>query len=241
MITGVRIIFAGIRVATRITILAYYPWIWAVFKAIVPESVNKKRVDHFQHSVNRVTKRLEKGRESGDVDIWDLVLGQKEGRGLTRAEMDSNASLFMIAGTETTATLLSGLTNLLLNSPECMKKLTAEIRGAFASVDDMKMEQLAALPYLAACIKEAFRLYPPVPLGLPRKTPADGTTVVGNFIPPGTMISMPQHAMYTHKDNFKMPDKFIPERWLGDARFENDQRQCLQPFSIGSRDCVGKK
>lgn len=240
----VRIIFASIRAASHISILSAYPWVWSAFKAIMPESINKKRTDHFQFAVTRVTKRLEKGRDSEGVDLWDLVLNQKEGRGLSRAEMDANASVFMIAGTETTATLLSGMTNLLLNNPECMKKLTAEIRGAFATLDDMTMESLASLPYLAACIKEAFRLYPPVPLGLPRVTPETGSTVVGLygqwFIPPHTSISIPQHAMYTHKDNFKMPYKFIPERWLGDARFENDQRQCVQPFSIGTRDCVGK-
>jgi cytochrome P450 len=221
--------------------LTAYPWLWNAFKAIVPESVNKKRTDHFQHAVDRVTKRLEKGRDTEGVDLWDLVLGQKEGRGLSRDEMDANASLFMIAGTETTATLLSGLTNFLLNNRDSMEKLTAEIRGAFASADEMTMERLAALPYLSACIKEAFRLYPPVPLGLPRITPADGSTVVGQFIPPNTAITIPQHAMYTHKDNFRLPYQYIPERWLGDSSFDSDERQAVQPFSIGSRDCVGKK
>jgi cytochrome P450 len=122
-----------------------------------------------------------------------------------------------------------------------MEKLNDEIRGAFASDADMTMEQLAALPYLSACLKEAFRLYPPVPLGLPRLTPQDGSTVVGQFIPPGVVLSIPQHAMYTHEKNFKRPFEFLPQRWLGDPEFDADERQCLQPFSIGSRDCLGKK
>ena len=203
--------------------------------------MNKKRLNHFQHAVTRVTKRLEKGRDTEGVDLWDLVLSQKEGRGLSRGEMDANASLFMIAGTETTATLVSGLTYLLLTNPKSMRKVVDEIRGAFASSNDMTMEKLAALPFLAACIKEAFRLYPPVPLGLPRISPENGSTVVGHFIPPGTLLMIPQQAMYTYEPNFKRPMEFLPERWLGDSRFDGDEKHALQPFSVGSRDCVGKK
>lgn len=238
---GVSIIFSSLIMAARMSVLSAYPTFWRFFKTMMPESVNRKRVEHFNHSVTRVTKRLEKGRATEGIDLWDLVLSQKEGKGLTRKEMDANASLFMIAGTETTATLVSGMTYYLLSKPNAMKKLVGEIRGAFESADNMTMERLAALPYLAACIKEAFRLYPPVPLGLPRCTPEDGSTVVGQFIPPHVSLTIPQHAMYTHEDNFKMPFEYIPERWLGDSRFENDKRHAVQPFSVGTRDCVGKK
>jgi cytochrome P450 len=218
-----------------------YQLLWRPFRALFNKGSNKRRYEHFQHSVTRVTKRLEKGRDTEGIDLWDLVLAQKEGKGLSRGEMDSNASLFMIAGTETTATLVSGMTYLLLRNPACMKKLVEEIRGTFPSADDMTMEQLAALPYFAACVREAFRLYPPVPLGLPRITPEDGSTICGQFVPPKTICMIPQLAMYTHPLNFKNPEQYIPERWLGDARFEEDQRHALQPFSVGSRDCVGKK
>lgn len=237
----VSIIFKSIKIGSRLSVLINYDWIFKTFKYFRPAGSNKKRFEHFQHSVDRVTKRLEKGRDTEGVDLWDLVLAQKEGKGLTRGEMDSNASLFMIAGTETTATLLSGLTYKLLEKPECMQKLSDEIRGEFTSSDDMTMERLAALPYFAACIKETFRLYPPVPLGLPRITPEAGSTICGQFVPSDTICMIPQAAMYTHPDNFRNPDQFIPERWMGDARFEDDQRHAVQPFSVGSRDCVGKK
>jgi cytochrome P450 len=220
---------------------ANYELLVKAIRSLMSASRNKKRYNHFLHSVNRVTKRLEKGREAEGVDLWDLVLSQKEGKGLSRGEMDSNASLFMIAGTETTATLLSGLTYLLLKHPECMKKVVEEIRGAFASTDDMTMEKLAALPYYAACIKEAFRLYPPVPLGFPRKTPKDGTTICGQFIPPNTVVTIPQLATNTLRENFTRPLEYIPERWLGDKEFEGDARHAVQPFSMGTRDCLGKK
>ncbi|KAI8937337.1 hypothetical protein NX059_006543 [Plenodomus lindquistii] len=235
----VKTIFASLLISARMNILSEYTWFWKVFRASVPQ-MNRRRLTHFSHSVNRVTKRLEKGRESEGVDLWDLVLGQKEGKGLSRPEMDSNASLFMIAGTETTATLVSGLTYYLLSTPPTMQKLVEEIRGAFPNDGDMTMERLATLPYLNACIKEALRVYPPVPLVMPRVVPEDGSTIVGQFIPPGTSVGVYQHATYTHPRNFKRPLEFIPERWLGDKQFEDDQRHAVQPFSVGTRDCVGK-
>jgi cytochrome P450 len=48
-------------------------------------------------------------------------------------------------------------------------------------------------------------------------------------------------AMYSSPANFKSPESFIPERWLGDPRFADDERTALQPFHVGPRDCLGKK
>ncbi|KAF2797408.1 cytochrome P450 [Melanomma pulvis-pyrius CBS 109.77] len=236
----VSIIFGSIKAGSRISILTHWPALYKVFKALLPQSATQKRQDHFNYAVQRVTKRLEKGRDSEGVDLWDMVLKQEDGKGLTRGEMDANASLFMIAGTETTATLVSGLTYLLLKNPECMSKLVHEIRASFAGSADMHMEDVAALPYLNACMKEALRLYPPVASGLPRLTPPAGSTICGEYIPGGYTVTVPHLAMYTSARNFKDPHSFIPERWTGDERFADDNKVALQPFSFGTRDCVGK-
>jgi cytochrome P450 len=146
----------------------------------------KAQFEHLNHSITRVTKRLEKGRASEGVDLWDLILQQEDkGKaGITRSEMDVNAGLFMVAGTETTATVLSGLTYLLLKNPETMKKLVSEVRGQFRSSDGISMEAIKGMPYLNACIKEALRMYPPVPIGLPHLTPREGSTICGHYVPP---------------------------------------------------------
>lgn len=44
--------------------------------------------------------------------------------------------------------------------------------------------------------------------------------------------------------NFTDPLKFIPERWLDgpdSKRFAKDRVQAFQPFSVGPRNCIGKK
>lgn len=52
---------------------------------------------------------------------------------------------------------------------------------------------------------------------------------------------MPHWPAYYSELNFKDPKKFVPERWLDDPRYASDNRAILSPFSLGPRDCIGKK
>lgn len=186
----VSVIFDSLKIGNRLALLKFYPLVRKVFHMLVGKKIQEFRQKHADYAAQRVTKRLEHGRTSEGVDLWDLVLGQEDGKGLTRKEMDANASLFMIAGTETTATLVSGLTYLLLKNPEKMANVVREIRGAFASSSDIGMESIAALPYMNACIKEALRMYPPVPVGLPHLTPLEGSTICGEYVPADVSTSV---------------------------------------------------
>jgi cytochrome P450 len=47
--------------------------------------------------------------------------------------------------------------------------------------------------------------------------------------------------MFHSPKHFSEPESMIPERWLDDPRFESDAKAALQPFSVGARDCIGKK
>jgi len=63
-----------------------------------------QQLGHFNFSRDRVDKRLERTPER--PDFWKLVLDRQGDERLSIPEMHSNAAIFMIAGTETTATLL---------------------------------------------------------------------------------------------------------------------------------------
>jgi cytochrome P450 len=57
------------------------------------------------------------------------------------------------------------------------------------------------------------------------------------------VVGVPQFAAYSSPLNFAQPESFIPERMLHghDAKFDNDRKAVLQPFSTGPRNCIGKK
>lgn len=90
-----------------------------------------------------------------------------------------------IAGSETTASTLAVTTYHVCKDREILKKLQQEIRGSFTRYEDIDSLSTGGLRYLHAVCSEALRIFPPLPLGLPRVVPAGGDTVDGHYIPEG--------------------------------------------------------
>nr|QSG30342.1 CYP65EW3 [Hormonema carpetanum] len=235
-------IFGHIKIAARVRALKHMPGFDKLMKLCMTDGMKAQAKEHNDFSVERVDRRLAK--EPGRPDLWTEVLKRsgtdKVGSGMSLHEMHANSNIFMIAGTETTATLLSGVTYFLIRDEDRMAKLMKELREAFQKPDDITVETMAKLPYLNACLEEAMRMYPPVPTGLPRVTPPGGAPICGEHVPGGTIVSVDQFSTYHSERNFRRHSEFIPERWLGDAEFADDARSCFQPFSTGPRNCIGR-
>lgn len=88
-----------------------------------------------------------------------------------------------VAGSETTATALAGITYWLLKTPTAWEMLFAELQGRFDSYGDIRPDVVQDIPYLNACIEEGMRLFPPSPQALPRVSP--GATVSDVYVPAG--------------------------------------------------------
>lgn len=127
----------------------------------------------------------------------------------------------------------------LLRTPHAYTRLTEKIRSNFDSVDTITSQHLQNLTYMNACIDEALRIFPPVPPGLTRTVPDHGDTVAGEFLPGGVTVSCHSWAATHSPLNFRRPDEFIPERWIGDA-YADDNGEASQPFSLGPRGCIGR-
>jgi cytochrome P450 len=97
--------------------------------------------------------------------------------------MISQANAFIVAGSETSTTLLSGLTYYLLKNPDILRNLQMEVRRAFQDPVSINSDSSSKLPYLFAIIEEGLRIFPPVAFGPPRISP--GATVDGHYIPTG--------------------------------------------------------
>ncbi|PVH95604.1 cytochrome P450 [Periconia macrospinosa] len=236
-------VFAHVKLNALAGAIRRWSWLESVFTRFAPKSLREKRRVHMEHSSERVDRRLEKDLER--PDIWSYVVrnqGKGEGDRLEKSEMYSNSALFMLAGTETTATELSGVTYHLLKNPAKMARLTKEIRTAFSSLDDINLVNITQLEYLNACIDEGLRIYPPVAIGLPRSVPEGGAKVGGMWLPGGTAVALSQYAAYHSERNFKDPESFVPERWMpeGKEEYGSDDSHVFVPFSFGPRNCLGR-
>lgn len=160
-------------------------------------------------------------------------------------DMRSFVPFLMLAGGETTPTLISGMLFYLLNNPQKLAHLVSEVRHAFEGVDEISVENLFQLPYLSACIEESLRLYPPIAAGIERVVPPGGAPIAGEVIPGGTIVLVAQYATHHQSRNFARPNDWVPERWLpeseSNAEFGKDHKAASKPFSVGPHSCFGQE
>lgn len=107
---------------------------------------------------------------------------------MSKPEIIATFAILLLAGSETTATLLSAVTYYLLKNPSPMSKLSAEIRGSFENEDAITQISVNKLVYLRAVLEEALRMHPPAPRGGPRIVPKGGVEIDGIFVPEGVRI-----------------------------------------------------
>jgi cytochrome P450 len=43
------------------------------------------------------------------------------------------------------------------------------------------------------------------------------------------------------EEHWERPFEFLPERFLDGGKFKNDRPEAMQPFSLGPRNCIGRK
>ena len=153
---------------------------------VLPQDVLHARLENYRYSEDKINRRIEFGGERGD--FWDRIIfksadDNKTGGGMTHGEMLNNASVLVLAGSETTATVLSVATYLLLNNPRVFDELKQEIRSAFTDTSEITLFSVSQLKYMLAVLDEAQRLYPAVPQPAVRSPPKGGGIVCGKYIP----------------------------------------------------------
>lgn len=240
----VSMIFNFIKGMTLAMAARYFPILEFLLKLLIPKRIKAMQQSHQQMTIEKVHRRLNLEKQRNDF-MTPIVETNQDFSIMSLPEVESTGGLLIVTGSETTATTLSGTTNCLIQNPQQLEKLVAEVRGAFKEEKDITFASTKDLPYLNSVINEGLRLCNPVPAGLPRVAPEGGGTVCGHFIPEWTHISVHPTTLYQSPANFFHPKSFSPERWLPAGirpkEFDNDRREVLQPFGLGPRNCIGQK
>jgi cytochrome P450 len=207
----------------------------------MPTSFNNSLISHDRMTDKKIDQLVQSSKAQDDKGTQSLQQSYFFTRTIREGEFDpvhlrEQAKVMMLAGSETTATFLAGVTYLLLQHPKTLMKLQNEIRSAFSSKKYITKESTLKLQYLSGVIEEGLRLFPPAPFGLPRVCPP-GAVIDGCAIPAGTIVSVDSFAMSHDARSFSNPDEFRPERWIGAGT--GDNLAASRPFSIGRRACLG--
>lgn len=191
-------------------------------------------------------------------DLLSKFLAAREARPefMTDTLVQTMAVSMAFAGSETTAISLSAVFYYLLKNPHTLARLREELdsagrRGHFSDTDTglVTWTESQKLPYLDACVKEAFRLHPAAGLPLERIVPEPGVEIAGHYVKGGTIVGCSAWIIHQNKDIFgEDVEVYRPERWLVDEckdREKEEQRikemngHMIQ-FGMGSRTCIGK-
>jgi cytochrome P450 len=199
----------------------------------------KRSKRFFALSREKAKRRL--AQSNSRDDFFSHVLSEK-GSHVSEQFLMTQAQTLIVAGAETTTTLLSGATFWLMKNSRAMHRLVEEVR-MFKSSEEITASSTAQLQYLSAVLEEALRIFNPAPFGLPRICP--GAEIAGEYIPAGVVVSTSPWVTAHDPQNWHDPDGFHPERWLSgnhkyhDSVFDNDLKKSSKPFSLGLRACLG--
>lgn len=143
-----------------------------------------------------------------------------------------------IAGTHTSSTTAEWAMSELLQNPDQLKKVKAELAKVVGANKKQQESDVDSLPYLQAIMEETLRQHPPAPILLPRKAAQD-TNFMGYNIPKNTQVLVNSRAIGRDKDNREGALSFKPERFSNSNINSKGQNYELLPFGAGRRICPG--
>lgn len=197
----------------------------------------------FEQQINDFKLDLAKGRKmTGQRTIFYDMLANDQVRPQEKESqhLRTEAQAVMGAGTVTTAHLLAIVSFHLLDNPDILAKMQAELKTIMPSKDTKpQWQQLEQLPYLSAIVNEGLRMSYGTTHRLQRISPDSALKYKQWTIPAGTPVGMTAMLLHNDPNNFPCPRKFDPERWLQPSA--NQLSKYLVSFSKGSRQCLGMK
>ncbi|KAL5707798.1 hypothetical protein ACHQM5_018659 [Ranunculus cassubicifolius] len=119
-----------------------------------------------------------------------------------------------------------------------MAKAQNEVRSVFNGKTKVCQSDINELSYLRLVIKETLRLYPPVPLLIPRES-RERCVVRGYEIAKGTKVIVNAWALGRDPDFWPNPERFEPERFQDLSVEFNGTNFSYIPFGSGRRICPG--
>uniref|UniRef100_G1T0U3 CYP4B1-like isozyme short form n=1 Tax=Oryctolagus cuniculus TaxID=9986 RepID=G1T0U3_RABIT len=186
-------------------------------------------------------KEREKIQNRRHLDFLDILLDVRGESGVQLSDTDLRAEVdtFMFEGHDTTTSGISWFLYCMALYPEHQQRCREEVREILGDQDSFQWEDLAKMTYLTMCMKECFRLYPPVPQ-VYRQLSKPVSFVDGRSLPAGSLISLHIYALHRNSDVWPDPEVFDPLRFSPENS-SGRHPYAFIPFSAGPRNCIGQQ
>ncbi len=204
---------------------------------------SNRQADRARQLLDTVMYRIIRERRAGAVDHGDLLSmlltardEQGDSRGMSDQQLRDEVMTMLLAGHETTATLLTWTWYLLSQHPTVETQLHAELDTVLAGRLPT-VEHIPQLRYTRMVLAEAMRLYPPAWV-IGRRT-IEAYEVGGYVLPPNTNVIMSPYVIHHDARFYPDPERFDPQRWTPEAEAARPPFTYF-PFGAGARQCIGE-
>jgi cytochrome P450 len=171
-------------------------------------------------------------------DYLSLLLSARDkesGEAMSERQLIDEILTLVVAGHETTASVLNWTWYLLSQHPDTEAHLHADV--AARDAESVGFAPLESLVYTRQVLDEVMRLYPPGWL-LSRRT--IGPDILGGFeVPGGADVLVPLYLVHRDPRFWAEPDAFRPERFAPGLE-AGRPRFAYVPFAAGPRHCIGE-
>ncbi|CAH6790684.1 cytochrome P450 4A14 [Phodopus roborovskii] len=184
-------------------------------------------------------EELEKVKKKRRLDFLDILLFAKteDGNSLSDEDLRAEVDTFMFEGHDTTASGISWIFYALATNPEHQQRCREEVQSILGDGTSVTWDHLDQMPYTTMCIKEALRLYPPVPV-VSRELNTPVTFPDGRSLPKGIIVAISIYGLHHNPSLWPNPKVFDPSRFAPDS---SRHSHAFLPFSGGARNCIGKQ
>ncbi len=231
--------------AALITVIQLLPCFMLPFSNVIGKLPlpSNRQADRARQLLDTVIYRIIRERRASAVDQGDLLSmlltardEQGDSRGMSDQQLRDEVLTMLLAGHETTATLLTWTWYLLSQHPTVETQLHAEL-DTVLSGRLPTVEHLPQLRYTRMVLAEAMRLYPPAWV-IGRRT-IDAYEVGGYVLPPNTNVIMSPYVIHHDARFYPDPERFDPQRWTPGAEAARPPFTYF-PFGAGARQCIGE-
>ncbi|MBC2904871.1 cytochrome P450 [Streptomyces cupreus] len=180
-----------------------------------------------------VAERRASGQKPDDLLTALLEAKEENGEPIGEQEIHDQVVAILTPGSETVASTIMWLLQVLAEHPEHADRVAAEVESVTGG-RPVAFEDVRALRYTNNVVVEAMRLRPAVWI-LTRRAVTDAG-LGGYRIPAGADIVYSPYAIQRDAKSYADNLRFDPDRWLPE-RVKDVPKYAMSPFSVGNRKC----